>query len=211
MNKDWEVFLTTGIGKAKFGISQKEFDAFSETYGKVFRSISFDDKEQTAEEFRDFLEEFDLDDLLLDEEIESAVKQSNEINLRFKGVIDERRLKEFIIAVEYNNGVFYSATTDGHNDQVHHEGLRIFSTDAKKLLQHFQNLNGGAKVHETDVLFDKIGILLTGHYYQNEQGSWRFYREGDSIFEDRFVTVFDPLYIGRYLTDGFVEVDFRQK
>lgn len=214
MKDMWEIIIAKGLGAIGFGRSRDNVAGLSSQYGEV--SLVYNHETRTNEipseqDFEEFLSRLGVGDLFSQEEIETSKEAQEAIVNADHDVVEERRKNEFALSIEYEKDRLYAITTDGQNTKVHHEGRSIFGTDAKQLLQHFQNLNGGARVHETDVLFDKIGLLLTGLYYQNEQGAWRFYSEDDEVFEDRFVTVFDPSHINKYLTDDFVEVDFFKK
>lgn len=214
MDNNWEILLTKGLGKIAFGFSRVRVAKLTEIYGDI--STVYDAETNllnsaSEDEFKDFLARNGMENLFSEDEIAATTELSESLAQQDVNIVDERRIKDHALALEYKDDALYSLTTDGLNTEIHHGEKLIFATGAKEILEHFQRLNGGASVYHGDVIFDKIGVLLSGFYYQNTNGSWRFYSEDSKNAEERFITLFAPSELDRYLTDEFTDVDFLNK
>lgn len=203
---DWNLKLNQGLGQLSFGMSQIDVSQLNSIYGEnpVVKEYG-----NSADSFVGDLGPFA--DLFTDEELADSVALEQKFDAETAGLIGEVREKPYILNLEYSAGVLSSIGLRDDCTVVHHMEAHVFTEDPKMILQYFQSLNGGAKYREADVIFDRIGLLLSGLYYQGPKGAWRFFSKRDEFFEGRFVTIFAPSEIDRYLTADFVEVDFFQK
>lgn len=208
----WTAHINIGLGPIKFGMSREDVAKFDGIFGELDRIIDFgEQEEQTDDELQDFINRLGLAGEFNESEISEIVAIQNEQVAKDKNIVDERRTNPFALALEYNRNSLFAITTDQHTDILSIDGIYVFRASPKDLCIYLQHTNGTALASEDNVLFDKLGILLSGFYFQNEAGSWRFYNSEKDANELRYFTIFASSEIERYLTDEYVSVDFTNK
>lgn len=213
-NAPWLINSGIGIGHLEFGQTRADVEAFAGIYGQVTRVLDGASSAMAGisdDDFDRFLSDLGLLDALSDEEKAAASAFDQELRSQSANIIDERRMGDFTLSLEYVDDALYSITTDALNSQIAIEDMPIFSTDPATLLHRLQVLNGDAAVSGSNVIFARLGLLISGLYFQNEYGVWTFYREDANRLRERSITVFAPQELDRYLTNGLQYTDFGNK
>lgn len=204
--EDWNIFFNAGLGKLKFGMSPAEVALHDPIYGGNPIAKEYGNSAETlVEDLGDFAEFFS-DDIL-----QGAAEASRRFDEETSILFSELRQTPYVLNLEYVDRKLTSIGLRQDCLVLNHSGFYIFEHSAKQCLEYFQNLNGGAQFFEDQALFDKIGILLSGFYYQNDSGSWRFFNENSAENTQRFITVFAPSELQSYLNSDFSDVDFSSK
>lgn len=211
---EWKIQPRLGVGLLRFGATRHQIDQLSGTYGSISKVHDASTREVNSvkdDEFEAFLKELGLADDLSVEEISSANQLAAEIERNSEHVVDERRHGDFPLSLEYQLDQLVSITTDSSNHNLNFEDHALYVGSSREALIFLQNANGGAKCFQSDVVFDRLGIHVSGHYHQNSVGTWKYYSEKDKISEHRYITIFHPSKIRDFLNEDFVEVDFLEK
>ncbi len=202
----WEIEPNLGLGHIRFGMTPEQVGRFDAIYGSdpVIKHFGHS-ADSLLNDLGDFASFFS------DEVLEGAQSSARELDAQTAGLIGETRLEKCYLGLEYDKNALSSISVKDDCADARFEDHRVFFEPAQQVLARFQSLNGGAKVFNDDVIFDRIGVLLSGFYEQNAKGTWRFGAHGPDSRGDRFVTLFAPSQRDKYLTSEFADVDFLTK
>ncbi|MFM2388471.1 MAG: hypothetical protein RLZZ437_26 [Pseudomonadota bacterium] len=204
MSKEqWEMKPGKGLGYLGFGMNQLDAKAFDHLYGNSVNTKTYGKSADTILEnlgpfanfFSDAVKTLALDD-------------TNKFDTETAGLVEETRNPGCYLRLDYWHGNLRAFTVDMDCIELRIQDFYIFNTEPRNTLFFLQQLNGRAIANEFDVIYEKLGIRLTAFHYQNASGAWRYFTNTDDFFGARFVTLFDPENVEKYLDRNFIEVDF---
>lgn len=201
--ENWTVHPNIGLGLLHFGMSQEQVSEHNKIYGDIHSVKKYGTlSESFLADLGPFAEQFSQ------EMIDGAKNAAKGFDGKTKHLEEEVRQNPYRLRLEYSNGKLASISVQNDCVDLTYGDVNVFSENPKNLLLLLQKENSGALAHADEVIYDKLGIIVSGFYFQSDNQAWRFYREDSGRPEGRFVTVFSPSEINMYLTDDFVEVDF---
>lgn len=205
-NEQWTIDPLKRIGSFYFGMSPDQVSSFDPLYGPVTATKTYGNEANAAlENLGPFAHLFS--DSVTALAIDSAKKSDSEnVDLR-----EDTRSKDCYLRLDYRGGSLSAVTLDSKCKDLNFNNLRIFEHDILLLLQYLQKVNGDAKIFEQNIIFDRLGLMLSSFYYENNAGAWRIYSNNDDGFDQQFVTVFAASELTRYLTEDFHNIDFATK
>ena len=201
--ENWEIKPNIGLGSLLFGMTREEVALYDTVYGTDPAVKQYGHSaDSLLADLGDFAGFFSEDIL------EGAQDAAREFDAETADLVEETRMEHCYVAFEYEREKLSSISIRNDCAQLNFDGDQVFPMPSQALLIKLQRLNRGAKVHNDDVLFEQLGLMLTGFYTQSETGAWRFFQDGRGPSSERFVTLFAPSRLNSYLTDAFLNVDF---
>ncbi len=183
--ENWTVKPNRGLGQLLFGMTQSDVSQFNDIYGaepfvKEYGN-SADDFLSNLGEFAGFFSE---------DVLQGAEQASREFDASTAGLIDETRVKFCYLRLEYENHLLSSITikNDCYNLELY--GDKVFEIPSRDILLKLQSMNSGALFRNDEVVFAKLGLLLSGFYYQSAGNVGKFHSVNQKPERERFFTLF---------------------
>ena len=106
----------------------------------------------------------------------------------------------------YVDGLLAAVDTNHLVENVKLDGIDVYQTSPERLVKMLERLNRGAKIGLGSILFNEIGINISGFYLEEEA---KFFDPGTGDIDERGLGMFrkggfDP-YLNEYRTINFLD------